>query len=179
IVTPYPNRLFALALDQPGAPLKWSFEPRPRSSAQGVACCDPVNRGVAFADGRVFMNTLDGQTIAVDAATGKELWRVQLADINRGETMTMAPFVVKDKVLVGNSGGEFGVRGWLTALEVASGKVAWRAFSTGPDGDVLIGPDFKPFYPSDRGKDLGVASWPPGAWQRGGGTVWGWVSYDP
>ncbi|HEU4625291.1 MAG TPA: methanol/ethanol family PQQ-dependent dehydrogenase [Steroidobacteraceae bacterium] len=179
IVTPYPNRLFALALDKPGAPLKWSFDPKPRSSAQGVACCDTVNRGAAYADGRVFFNTLDGQTLAVDAATGKELWRVQLGDLNRGESITMAPFVVKDKVLVGNSGGEFGVRGWLTALDAASGKIAWRAFSTGPDADVLIGPDFKPFYASERGKDLGVQSWPPGAWQRGGGTVWGWISYDP
>jgi PQQ-dependent dehydrogenase (methanol/ethanol family) len=179
IVTPYPNRLFALALDKPGAPLKWSFDPKPRSSAQGVACCDTVNRGAAYADGRVFFNTLDGQTLAVDAATRKELWRVQLGDLNRGESITMAPFVVKDKVLVGNSGGEFGVRGWLTALDAASGKIAWRAFSTGPDADVLIGPDFKPFYASERGKDLGVQSWPPGAWQRGGGTVWGWISYDP
>jgi PQQ-dependent dehydrogenase (methanol/ethanol family) len=179
IVTPYPNTLFALALDQPGAPVKWKVDPKPRASAQGVACCDPVNRGAAYADGRVFFNTLDGQTLAVDAKSGKELWRVQLGDISRGESMTMAPFVVKDKVLVGNSGGEFGVRGWLTALDAASGKVAWRAFSTGPDADVLIGPEFKPYYASERGTDLGVKSWPPGAWQRGGGTVWGWISYDP
>jgi PQQ-dependent dehydrogenase (methanol/ethanol family) len=179
IVTPYPNTLFALALDQPGAPMKWKFDPKPNASAQGIACCDPVNRGVAFADGRIFMNTLDGQTLAVDANSGKELWRVRLGDINRGESMTMAPFVVKDKVLVGNSGGEFGVRGWLTALDAGSGKVAWRAYSTGPDAEVLIGPDFKPFYASERGKDLGVSSWPPDAWQRGGGTVWGWISYDP
>jgi PQQ-dependent dehydrogenase (methanol/ethanol family) len=91
----------------------------------------------------------------------------------------MAPFVVNDKVLVGNSGGEFGVRGWLTALDAKTGKTVWRAFSTGPDADVLIGPAFKPFYPQERGKDLGIESWPPDTWQRGGGTVWGWISYDP
>ncbi len=91
----------------------------------------------------------------------------------------MAPLVVKGKVLVGNSGGEFGVRGWLTALDAATGKIAWKAFSTGPDADVLIGPDFKPFYAMDRGKDLGVTTWPPDAWKIGGGTVWGWISYDP
>src|SRR5689334_8015078 len=91
IVTPYPNYLFALALDKPGAPVKWKFDAKPRASAQGVACCDPVNRGAAYADGRVFFNTLDGQTLAVDANTGKELWRVQLGDINRGESITMAP----------------------------------------------------------------------------------------
>jgi PQQ-dependent dehydrogenase (methanol/ethanol family) len=179
VVTPYPNVLFALALDRPGAPLKWKFEPKPRASSQGVACCDTVNRGAAYDDGRVFFNTLDGQTIAVDANDGHELWRTQLGDIARGESMTMAPLVVNGKVLVGNSGGEFGVRGWLTALDAKTGKEAWRAYSTGPDADVLIGSDFKPFYAHDRGTDLGVKSWPSDAWKRGGGTVWGWISYDP
>jgi lanthanide-dependent methanol dehydrogenase len=179
IVTPYPNVLYALDLSKPGAPLKWKYEPKPDAASQGVACCDVVNRGAAYANGHVFFNTLDGATIAVDAHTGKPLWRTQLGDINKGETMTMAPLVVKDKVLVGNSGGEYGVRGWLQALNVSDGKVAWRAFSTGSDKDVLIGADFKPFYASDRGKDLGVSSWPPEAWQTGGGTVWGWISYDP
>jgi PQQ-dependent dehydrogenase (methanol/ethanol family) len=179
IVTPYPNKLYAVALDQPGGPSRWSFEPRPDASSQGVACCDSVNRGATVSNGRVFFNTLDAQTVAVDASSGKEIWRAKLGDIRRGETMTMAPFVVKDKVLVGNSGGEFGVRGWLTALDAATGKMLWRAYSTGPDKDVLIGPDFKPFYPQERGQDLGVRSWPQGAWQRGGGTVWGWISYDP
>lgn len=179
LVTPYPNKLFAIALDQQGGPARWTFEPRPAASSQGVACCDSVNRGATLSNGRVFFNTLDAQTVAVDAATGKEIWRTKLGDIQRGETMTMAPFVVKDKVLVGNSGGEFGVRGWLTALDTATGKIVWRAYSTGPDKDVLIGPEFKPFYPQERGQDLGVRSWPPGAWQKGGGTVWGWISYDP
>ena len=90
-----------------------------------------VNRGAAYADGAIFFNTLDGRTIALDAATGRPKWITQLADINKGETITMAPLVVKGKVLVGNSGGEFGVRGWLTALDAASGAVAWRAYSTG------------------------------------------------
>jgi PQQ-dependent dehydrogenase (methanol/ethanol family) len=159
--------------------VKWKFEPKPLAAAQGVACCDVVNRGAAYSNGHVFFNTLDNQTIAVDAATGKEAWRAQLGEIARGETMTMAPLVVKDKVLVGNSGGELGVRGWLTALDAATGKIVWRAYSTGPDQDVLIGPNFKPYYVQDRGKDLGVKSWPPEAWKIGGGTVWGFVSYDP
>lgn len=179
VVAPFPNYLFALDLTKPGAPMKWKFEPHPNPGAQGVACCDLVNRGVAYHNGRIFMNTLDGQSIAVDAATGKEAWRVKLGDINKGETITMAPIVVKDKVLVGNSGGEYGVRGWLAALETATGKEAWRAWSTGPDSEVLIGPEFKPYYESDRGKDLGVKTWPPGAWKIGGGNVWGWISYDP
>ncbi len=179
IVTPYPNVLYALDLGKPGAPVRWSYTPTLEASSQGVACCDVVNRGAAYGDGKIFFNTLDDQTIAVDLRSGREVWKTKLGEINRGETMTMAPLVVKDEVLVGNSGGEMGVRGWLTALDVHSGRVKWRAYSTGPDADVLIGPSFHPFYESDRGKDLGVSTWPPEAWKIGGGTVWGWISYDP
>jgi lanthanide-dependent methanol dehydrogenase len=179
VVTPYPNKVIALDLTKPGANVKWQFEPKPDAASQGVACCDVVNRGAVYADGRVFFNTLDAQTIALDAKSGKELWRAKLGNIKMGESMTMAPLVAKNKVLVGNSGGEFGVRGWLAALDAATGKVLWKAYSTGPDKDVLIGANFKPFYASDRGTDLGVKTWPPEAWKIGGGTVWGWVSYDP
>src|SRR5207237_4379974 len=140
---------------------------------------DVVNRGAVYDNGRIYFNTLDDNVVAVDAATGKEQWKTRVGDINKGETMTMAPLVVKGKVLVGNSGGEMGVRGWLKALDAGSGKVAWTAYHTGPDADVLIGPNFKPFYAKDRGKDLGATSWPPDAWKIGGGTTWGWISYDP
>jgi PQQ-dependent dehydrogenase (methanol/ethanol family) len=179
IVTPWPNVLYALDLTRPGAPMKFAYRPKPLAAAKGVACCDLVNRGAAYADGAIFFNTLDNRTVAVDAVTGEERWTATLGDINRGETMTMAPLVVKGKVLVGNSGGEFGVRGWLTALDQRTGRLLWRAYSTGPDKDVLIGSRFKPFYEMDRGSDLGVSTWPPDAWQTGGGTVWGWISYDP
>ncbi len=161
VVTPFPNIVYALDLTKPGAPLKWSFKPHQEAAAQGVACCDVVNRGAAIADGRLFFNTLDGNTIALDAATGRMLWKTRLADINKGETITMAPLVAKGKVIVGNSRGELGVRGWLVALDAATGKIAWKAYATGPDKDVLIGPDFHPFYASDRGKNLGVSSCPP------------------
>jgi PQQ-dependent dehydrogenase (methanol/ethanol family) len=179
VVTPYPNHLYALDLSKPGAPAKWQFSPKPLAASQGIACCDTVNRGVAYADGRIFMNTLDGQTIAVDADTGKEVWRAQIGDIRLGETITMAPLVAKGKVYVGNSGGEYGVRGKLVALDARTGKEVWRAYSTGPDKDVLIGAGFKPFYGQDQGKDLGVSTWPAEAWKIGGGTVWGFLSYDP
>jgi lanthanide-dependent methanol dehydrogenase len=179
VLTPYPNILYALDLSQPGAPLKWTYRPKPVAAAQGVACCDTVNRGPMFAGGRIFFNTLDGNVVAVDAETGKEVWKTLVGNINIGETLTMSPLVVKDKVIVGNSGGEYGVRGWIQALNTSDGKLAWKAFNTGPDKEVLIGPSFKPFYDSDKGTDLGVTSWPAGAWEHGGGTVWGWISYDP
>lgn len=178
LVTPFPNIVYAFDLNNPGA-TKWVYQPQPDPAAQGVACCDVVNRGAAYANGKIVFNTLDNHTIALDAATGRELWNVKLGDINKGETMTMAPLIVKDKVIVGNSGGELGVRGWVTALYLENGDIAWRAYSTGPDSECLIGPEFKPFYAADRGKDLGVKTWPPDGWKIGGGTVWGWISYDP
>ena len=128
---------------------------------------------------RSSLHTLDDHAVAIDANTGKELWHTKLGDINMGETITMAPVVVKGKVLIGNSGGEMGVRGWLTALDENTGTIVWRAYSTGPDDEVLIGDDFKPLYDWMKGKDLGVKTWPPDKWKIGGGTVWGWISYDP
>jgi lanthanide-dependent methanol dehydrogenase len=178
VITPYPNYVWALDLAKGGKP-KWVFRPHPKPASQGVACCDVVNRGAVFAGGRIYFTTLDGSVFAIDAASGRQVWRTNIGNINKGETITMAPLVAEGKVLVGNSGGEFGVRGWLAALDAGSGRVAWRAWSTGPDKDVLIGPAFRPYYAMDRGKDLGVKSWPPEAWKIGGGTAWGWISYDP
>src|SRR5690606_8110713 len=130
--TPFPNRVYALDLTQPGLKQKWKFDPKPVAAAQGIACCDVVNRGGHYWEGTFYFATLDGQAIALDATSGAERWRAQLGDINKGETITMAPLVVKGKLLVGNSGGEYGVRGWLTALDAKTGKQVWRAYSTGP-----------------------------------------------
>lgn len=179
VVTPFPNNLIALDLTQPGFPQKWIFHPNPDPEAQGVACCDVVNRGASYADGKIIYDTLDDNTVAVDANTGKLVWRTKIGDIHVGETTTGAAFIVKDKVLVGDSGAELGVRGRLTALDLKTGKILWRAFNSGSDADALIGPDFRPFYAKDRGKDLGIKTWTPGQWKMGGGTVWGWLSYDP
>jgi PQQ-dependent dehydrogenase (methanol/ethanol family) len=179
VVSPWPNNVFALDLTKPGASAKWTYKPNPSAAAKGVACCGPVNRGASYANGRLFLNLLDGNTVAVDAQSGKEIWRTKVADIQKGETLTMAPLVAEGKVLVGNSGGEMGVRGWLAALDAGSGALAWKAYSTGPDKDVLIGATYRPPYPKEGGRDLGVSTWPPDYWKIGGGTVWGWLSYDP
>jgi len=179
VVTPFPNILEAIDLAVPGGALKWSYAPNPSRRAIGIACCDVVNRGASYAAGRIVYNTLDAQTVAVDAATGREAWKTRVGDINTGETFTMAPLVVGNKVYVGNAGGELGVRGYLAALDLATGKVLWKAYSTGPDADVRIGPDFHPFYAKDRGPDLGTSTWGGDQWKLGGGTVWGWISYDP
>jgi PQQ-dependent dehydrogenase (methanol/ethanol family) len=177
LMSSYPNRVFAL--DAATGDLKWTYVPNEDPAAQGEACCDVVTRGIGYDNGKIFIATLDGHAVSLDAKTGKELWVNRVADIHRGETITMAPLMVKGKMLVGVSGGEMGVRGWLAALDENSGKLIWREFSTGPDQDVGIGNDFHPFYSTDKGKDLGVTSWPADKWKIGGGPVWGWISYDP
>lgn len=177
VVGAYPNELFAL--DAATGEMKWKYTPHVDPSSQGVACCDVVNRGASYDNGKIFYNTLDNHTVAVDAKTGKEAWAVKLGDITTGQTLTMAPLAAHGKVFVGNSGGEMGIRGWVTALDENSGKILWRAYSVGSDQDVKIGPRFKPFYANAKGKDLGMTTWPNGRWQSGGGPVWGWISYDP
>ncbi len=179
VVTPFPDILFALDLTRAGEPIKWTFKPNPSPISKGKACCDTVTRGVAYANGKLIYNLLDDHTVAVDAKTGKEVWRTKMGNVETGETMTMAPFVVGNKVLVGDSGGEMGVWGWIAALDVNSGKELWRAYSTGSDRNARIGSDFKPFYDQLKGKDLGISTWPAGMWKHGAGSVWGWISYDP
>ncbi|HEY6853350.1 MAG TPA: PQQ-dependent dehydrogenase, methanol/ethanol family, partial [Gemmatimonadales bacterium] len=178
VVTPYPNVLYAFDLKTAGYPLKWKYRPENNPSAVGTACCDVINRGAFYADGKIVYNLLDGHTVAVDAATGRELWRTQVADLGQGETTPMAPFVAKQRVFVGPSGGEFGIHGWLKALDLETGRVLWTAYSEGPDSEVMAKPGvFKPFY--DKGADLGLSSWPADVWRRAGVPVWGWLSYDP
>ncbi len=179
LVTPFPNIVYALDLSKAGAPIKWSYAPNPSPVAIGKACCDTVNRGGAYANGKIIYNLLDSHTVAIDARTGKEIWRTKMGDATRGETMTMAPLVVGNKAFVGISGGELGVWGWIAALDVDTGKQLWRAYSTGTDEEVKIGADFKPFYGWLAGKDLGKTSWPAGMSRTGAGAVWGWISYDP
>jgi lanthanide-dependent methanol dehydrogenase len=178
VVTPWPNALYAFDLTQEGYPLRWKYRPAVSPNAVGIACCDSVNRGAFFADGKIIYNLLDGQTVALDARTGQELWKTTIADPASGETVTMAPLVVKGVVIVGASGGEFGIHGWVKGLDLKTGKVLWTGHNTGPDSDMLVRPDtFKPPY--DSGADLGQSTWPAATWKTGGAPVWGWIAYDP
>jgi PQQ-dependent dehydrogenase (methanol/ethanol family) len=178
LITPFPHTVYAL--DPTDGSIKWRFTPEANPQAAGVACCDVVNRGVAYAEGKIFFNTLDGWVYALDASTGKVIWKVQHADPSKGETITAAPLVVKDKVIVGISGGEFGVRGRVAAYNINTGQRVWLYYNTGPDAEVGIGPRFKPYYAWLRGKDLGATTWPGDQWKLGGATVWtGWFTYDP
>jgi alcohol dehydrogenase (cytochrome c) len=176
----FPNIVYALDLTKPGAPMLWKHVPAQPADTIPVACCDVVNRGLAYhPSGKLFIELLAGDLLALDAKTGKQLWRVKNADYKEGSTMTNAPIVIKDIVIAGISGGEFGVRGRVTAFNVNTGQEVWRAYSTGPDSEVKIGPDFIVNYPSNKGPDLGVSTWQGDQWKRGGGTTWGWYSYDP
>jgi PQQ-dependent dehydrogenase (methanol/ethanol family) len=178
VVTPWPNVLYAFDLSKEGYPLKWKYRPAVSPNAIGVSCCDVINRGAFFADGKIIYNLLDGHTVAVDAKSGREIWITEIASVADGETTPMAPFVVKDRVIVGASGGEFGINGWVKGLDLKTGKIVWTAHNIGPDAQMLVRSDtFKPHY--DQGSDLGQTSWPTDAWKTGGAPVWGWMSYDP
>jgi PQQ-dependent dehydrogenase (methanol/ethanol family) len=174
VVTPYPDVLYAFDLTREGYPLKWKYRPAVNPTSLGVACCDAINRGAVYADGRIVYNLLDGQTVAVDANTGRELWKTQVGDMGQGETMPMAPFIVKGRVFVGPSGGEFGIYGWVKALDLATGKLLWTAHNMGPDSLMLVKPGT-----FSGGANLGVSTWSGDSWRRGGAPVWGWISYDP
>jgi PQQ-dependent dehydrogenase (methanol/ethanol family) len=168
----YPNHVYAVDLTD--YHIKWSYTPKQDSFAVSVACCDLVNRGVAYGDGKIIANALDGQVIALDAATGKPVWNMKNSDPSAGQTLTAAPLIIKDKLaIIGVSGGEFGVRGYLTAYDVHNGKRVWRAYSEGPDKDILIGAGFS------GPKNAGTSTWQGEQWKVGGGTTWGWYSYDP
>jgi PQQ-dependent dehydrogenase (methanol/ethanol family) len=179
--TSFPNKVYALDLTKEGAPIIWAHTPDQPQDVIPIACCDVVNRGLAYhPSGKLYIQLLVGDLLALDAKTGKQIFRIKSADYKRGETMTNAPIVIKDIVIAGISGGEFGVRGRVTAYDVNTGAEKWRAYSTGPDSEVKIEGDANPAYASHRGKDLGVTTWNgTDEWQRGGGTTWGWYSYDP
>jgi len=178
IHTPFPNNVFALDLKNDGA-IIWKYEPKQDPNVIPVMCCDTVNRGVAYADGKIFLHQADTTLVALDAKDGKVLWSVVNGDPKKGETNTATVLPVKDKVIVGISGGEFGVRCHGTAYDMKSGKQVWRAFSMGPDQEMLVDPEKTTHLGKPVGKDSSLSTWQGDQWKIGGGCTWGWFSYDP
>jgi PQQ-dependent dehydrogenase (methanol/ethanol family) len=176
--TPFPNTVYALDLNHEGRIL-WKYEPKQDPNVIPVMCCDTVNRGVAYGDGKIFLHQADTTLVALDAKTGKVLWSVKTDDPSKGATGTEAPMVIKDKVYVGVSGGEFGVRGWLAAYSIQDGHQVWRAYSEGPDSDLLVDPQKTTALGKPIGADSSLKSWQGDQWKIGGGDTWGWYSYDP
>lgn len=182
IHTPFPNTVYAL--DQATRSVIWEYTPTMDADVTiPVMCCDTVNRGLAYGDGKIFLQQSDTVLTALDAKTGKRIWSVQNGDPKLGMTNTQAPLVVKDKVLTGIAGGEFGVRGFLAAYDIKTGELAWKGYSMGPDGDTLIKPGKTTTWENGKvtklGKNSGTATWEGDQWKIGGGTTWGWYSYDP
>ena len=184
VVTPYPNKLIAYDLDT-GTPL-WTFAPSVSEGAKGRNCCDSTNRGLAYsvAHNLIVYNLLDGYTVAVNASTGKQVWKTKIADPNVGVTTTGAPIIATgpDVVISGTSSGEMGTRGYVVALNLTTGKEVWRGYNTGPDTDVKITASTQNPYPKDQGVNLGKTSWEGGdgnKYLQGGSSTWGYLTYDP
>jgi PQQ-dependent dehydrogenase (methanol/ethanol family) len=203
MVSSYPNKVYAV--DLATREMKWQWSPvrqqkrpivdnqmtfeenqkdpaaherliRRNSAAVQTACCDVINRGISYAAGKIVLQTLNAYVTVLDADTGKLVWERRNANPRVAETSTAAPIVAGDKIIAGMSGGEYGVRGYLTAYDLETGKRAWRAYSVGPDSDLLPSREFI----AKHGVDSSTRSWEGGRedWIHGGGAPWGWYSYD-
>jgi lanthanide-dependent methanol dehydrogenase len=178
IHTPFPNIVYALDLNDQGRVI-WRYQPDQDPTVIPVMCCDTVNRGVAYGDGKIVLYQADTNLVALDARTGEELWKTANGDPGIGETGTMSPLIVGDKVIVGISGGEFGVQGHMSAYDLNSGEMVWRAYSVGTDDQILMDPENTTHLGQPVGADSGTNTWEGEQWKLGGGTTWGWVTYDP
>ena len=176
--TPFPNIVFALDLNNDGA-IKWKYEPKQNyDETVPVMCCDTVNRGLSYGDGKIFLNQADTTLVALDMETGEAVWSDKRDDPKVGATSTAAAHVFDDKIIVGISGGEFGVRGYVQAYDF-DGNTVYKAYSVGPDDEMLVDPDKTMAMLKPVGKDSSLKSWQGDQWKIGGGTTWGWYSYDP
>jgi PQQ-dependent dehydrogenase (methanol/ethanol family) len=180
IHTPFPN--IVQAVDLTSQQIVWKYEPKQDAAVIPVMCCDTVNRGVAYAEGKVILQQADTTLVALDAKSGKVVWSVKNGNPKIGETNTNAPHVFGNLVITGISGGEFGVRGRITAYNLSTGKEAWKAYSVGPDNEMLIDPEKTMTWTNGKmapvGKDSSLKTWKGDQWKIGGGSTWGWYSYD-
>lgn len=179
--TPYPTHIYAVDLNDPDHKVVWQFDPPAEPNAPAVACCDVVNRGVSYYDGKIYADSLGGTVFALDAKTGAVDWTFKNADDKLGQTMTAAPHVFNGVLMVGVSGGEYGVNGYMTALDAKTGKMLWRAYSNGPDKLMLFNPEKTINGATQKpvGPDSSLKTWKGDQWKVGGGATWGWYSYDP
>jgi lanthanide-dependent methanol dehydrogenase len=175
---PFPNPVYALDLKNESK-IIWKYEPKQDPNVIPVMCCDTVNRGLAYADGKIFLHQADTTLVALDAKDGKVVWQMKNGDPSKGETGTSAPMVIKDKVLIGISGGEFGVQCHMTAYDLKTGRRVWRGYSEGPDDQLLVDPEKTTELGKPIGKDSSLKTWQGDQWKIGGGCTWGWISYDP
>jgi lanthanide-dependent methanol dehydrogenase len=176
--TPFPNIVYALNLDDENK-IVWKYEPKQDPSVIPVMCCDTVNRGLQYADGKLFLHQADTTLVALDAKSGKEVWKAVNGDPKRGETGTGAALVVGDVVMIGVSGAEFGVRCFFTGYDINSGKLLWRGYSMGPDSDILFNPEKTTSLGKPVGADSSLKTWTGDQWKLGGGSIWGWYAWDP
>ena len=178
IHTPVPNKVFSLNLND--QTINWMYSPKQDEAVTvPVMCCDTVYRGLAYAEGKIFLQQADTTLVALDAMSGEVIWKAVNGDPTIGETNTNAPIVVGDKVYTGISGGEFGVRGFLAAYNINDGSLVWKAYSTGPDEEMLIDPEMTTSMLKPVGANSSLDSWKGDQWKIGGGTTWGWYTYDP
>lgn len=177
----FPNNVFALDISDPSGPkILWKYSPKQDPSVIPVMCCDTVNRGgVNIVGDTLIIGQADTTLVALDTKTGKEKWKAVNGDPKKGETHTGFTIVIGDKVIMGTSGAEFGVRCHVTAYTIADGKRAWRAYSMGPDSDILVDPEKTLSLGKPVGKDSSLKTWTGDQWKIGGGSTWGYASYDP
>jgi alcohol dehydrogenase (cytochrome c) len=154
-----PKNVFAV--DARTGEVKWRYSPEVPAGIEQYACCDVNNRGVAHANGKIFVGRLDGHLVALDAKTGKELWKTQVIDHTGGSVITSPPTIVKNLVITGFGGGEFGVRGYISAFDQNTGREVWKLYTV-PG-------------PGEAGND----TWKGDSWKFGGGVAWHIGSYDP
>jgi PQQ-dependent dehydrogenase (methanol/ethanol family) len=179
--TPFPNNVFAIDLGT--QKIKWKYAPKQDPAVIPQMCCDTVNRGLAYGDGKIFLQQADSTLVALDAKSGNVAWTAVNGDPKVGAVNTNAPHIFKDKVITGISGGEWGVRGYISAYDIKTGKMVWRGYSTGPDSEIMLDPNTTTTWMDGKvqpvGADSSLKTWKGDQWKIGGGTTWGWYSFDP
>ena len=178
IHTPFPNEIYALDLNDEKKIL-WKYKPKIDIKVLGGVCCSAGNRGLTYLDGKIIFHQIDTTLVALDAKSGEVIWSVVTGESEViTDTNTTTILAAKNKIIVGISGGEYGIWGYISAYNINTGKLEWRAYSTGHDKDMLVDPEKTTVLGKLIGKDSSLNSWDGDQWKTGGGATWGWFSYD-